>query len=807
MDQVNRGKRVRVWLAVPLCAVLLVACSKSVEDQLADARLQQEIGSWQESIATLQEILNEHPDHPEANLLLGSAQIAAGQPALAIWPLEVAARDPGYADGADLALGAAYLRLEQNDAALAAADRVLARNPSDPGVRQGAIRIRASANLAARNWDAAIEDADRLLASNPESADGLVLMAQALLGAERIDEGEAVLRRMWDSPTLGHSAAGGRAGISLAKIQAYHRENLPEAEKILEELLIRFPQDAGVLGFVTDFLRHQNREEFATKLLRDALERDPSDLELRAHLAEHLATQGDNDGAEELLVEATELFDSPGAWLELADFYGKQGRADEALEAFERTLELLPGTSDVLQFRYGDFLAAAGELDRAEAVAGDVEGDAYRNVLLGRIAYNRGDYAEALSYFDEGLREWPNNAGARYLAGKAALATGDVERGITELREALRVGMGETPAGLELTVLYLDLGRDAQALATIALLNDNDEYRARPDSAEALVLLARAQWANDLEKEARWQLDQLAEREGWELKAVLERARFDAEEKGAAAAADTIAEAGFDLTDPANEAALRQLCEYSIAAGDAEAAVAKARAAVEAAPDEAAFHDVLGRVLFVTGRGNEAVASFDRALELDGDYAPALEGAARLRIAAGDPAAGAELLERATKADPANSSYPLQAAELHLAAGDEKAAEASLRETLRRNPVQPAASNNLAWILADRGDSLDEALRLATRASEADASAPVLDTLGWVHYRRGEYPQAVSVLERARSADADSPSIAYRLALALVKTGESERAADLFREALAAGSFPEAEAARAELTRLERGAS
>ncbi|HKJ23759.1 MAG TPA: tetratricopeptide repeat protein, partial [Myxococcota bacterium] len=61
---------------------------------------------------------------------------------------------------------------------------------------------------------------------------------------------------------------------------------------------------------------------------------------------------------------------------------------------------------------------------------------------------------------------------------------------------------------------------------------------------------------------------------------------------------------------------------------------------------------------------------------------------------------------------------------------------------------------------------------------------------------------AVAALEHAHELDPGSPSIAYRLALALVETGERDRAEALFREALAAGAFPEADAARTQLARL-----
>jgi len=591
------------------------------------------------------------------------------------------------------------------------------------------------------------------------------------------------------------------------KLAGYERGDLPGAEKILGELMTRFPQDKGILGFVTDFLRYNDRPEVAEKLLRDALERDPGDLNVRGKLAAHLTAQGKKKEAEQLLVEATELFDSPAAWLTLSDFYRNDGRPKEALSAFDRTLELVPGASDLLRFRHADLLADAGDLDGAAAAAAEIEGDTYRNVVLGRLAYLRGDYAGALSHFDAGLKEWPNNAGARYLAAKSALALGDLDRGISELRESARVGMNESDAGLELGLLYLQLGRPATALGLASLMLADEDFRNGPRAGSAMVVRARAQWATGDKAAARAQLAQLAALPGFAETAVLEAARFDAEEHGPAAGARAITKSSLDLTDPESEAALRQACDYLVQSSQGAEAVGLARAAVAAHPDAASFQDAFGRVLVSLGRGKEAAARFERALELDAKSAPALEGQASLRMADGDSDGARDLLDRAAALDPENASYPYQAAQIDLAAGRVAGAEKRLREVLRRSPVQAQAANDLAWILAERGESLDEALALATRASQMDGSATVYDTLGWVHYRRGEAADAVTALEHAHSLDPASPSITYRLALALVETGERDRAAELFHAALAAGAFPEADAARTELARLESGAS
>ena len=85
-----------------------------------------------------------------------------------------------------------------------------------------------------------------------------------------------------------------------------------------------------------------------------------------------------------------------------------------------------------------------------------------------------------------------------------------------------------------------------------------------------------------------------------------------------------------------------------------------------------------------------------------------------------------------------------------------------------------------------------------------DPSPDVLDTLGWVHLKRGETQAAVAAFREAIAARPDSASIRYRLGMALDRSGESEEAREMLRTALGTGNFPEAEEAKRELARLER---
>lgn len=77
-------------------------------------------------------------------------------------------------------------------------------------------------------------------------------------------------------------------------------------------------------------------------------------------------------------------------------------------------------------------------------------------------------------------------------------------------------------------------------------------------------------------------------------------------------------------------------------------------------------------------------------------------------------------------------------------------AEADLQHALSLSPDQPEVLNFLAYTWADRGERMQEALAMLQRAvDQRPSSAAIIDSLGWVYYRLGEYDKALEQLERA----------------------------------------------------------
>lgn len=96
-------------------------------------------------------------------------------------------------------------------------------------------------------------------------------------------------------------------------------------------------------------------------------------------------------------------------------------------------------------------------------------------------------------------------------------------------------------------------------------------------------------------------------------------------------------------------------------------------------------------------------------------------------------------------------------------ARDKEAVLAGYKAAARRFPRASSALNNLAWGYAQLGRKLDRALTLARKAVELKPTAEALDTLAYVHLRRGELDAAEREIQRAIKKDPQRKVFKQRL--------------------------------------------
>lgn len=206
--------------------------------------------------------------------------------------------------------------------------------------------------------------------------------------------------------------------------------------------------------------------------------------------------------------------------------------------------------------------------------------------------------------------------------------------------------------------------------------------------------------------------------------------------------------------------------------------------AIEAAPDWTPAHAMkLGLLI-------------DRQQPIEGALAAAPRGGglglfikAREHDAARRHAQAAEAMAQLAKREADNDLVMYMLAKQLDHAGQYEQAMAALRKVAQRDgPVRVMAINDLAYMIVEHQPAqLEEAHRLAREALKAvPSSAPLLDTLGWIAFRRGQRDEALAYLSRAAATIGQLPEVQYHLG-AVYRAMGNDRWARYYLQAAARG--------------------
>ena len=223
---------------------------------------------------------------------------------------------------------------------------------------------------------------------------------------------------------------------------------------------------------------------------------------------------------------------------------------------------------------------------------------------------------------------------------------------------------------------------------------------------------------------------------------------------------------------PSGEVLVLAARVYS-ASGEPDAAEKYLRQAIDVKPTLLPAYQLLGRLYFSQKKLEQARQEFDKLAERQSQPAGSLTMSGIILQAQGKTADARKRYEQALSSDPR--------------AG--------------------VAANNLAWMHAETGENLDIALQHAQTAVAAMPESPeVLDTLGWIYYKKNQPRLAIPPLRQSAEKQPENPSYHYHLGMALLQAEDAAGARQSLERALKLKSdFPGADDARQALAKLSCG--
>jgi Flp pilus assembly protein TadD len=203
----------------------------------------------------------------------------------------------------------------------------------------------------------------------------------------------------------------------------------------------------------------------------------------------------------------------------------------------------------------------------------------------------------------------------------------------------------------------------------------------------------------------------------------------------------------------------------------------------------------------------KAEGALNKAIELQPAWMAPLANVAQLYVIQGQTGAAIKRLDDALKNKPDNMTIRLLLGQLYHKSKEYAKAVSMYEKVLEKQPANWAVANDLAFLLAEQGNSgkqLDRARDLAQKALAARPNEPSIeDTLGWVYYKQGDTNRALELIEKAYAQMASSPTINYHMGMVLYKAGRLAEAKDYLAKAVKSGeTFDGKEEAQGTLGKL-----
>jgi len=605
------------------------------------------------------------------------------------------------------------------------------------------------------------QEALNLLQQSPAMGDALVFLTEMARTPEEISAAELAIAKFSNKETASYQLAVANLAI--------RKKDLPAAQRAITQavgLAPKSPEAHQAMGILHLFLKNPKAaaEEFKT-----AAELAPLRSGIRTAWAEYMRQTGSVEAATAFLSGlTTKAPDFLPAWTLLGRIAFSEKKYDQALSDLENVFSRDPENIDA-RLLQGDIWLARGETKKAipelEKLDKRFPGLTPAKYRLAQAYLRDNQTSQAIASLDQALAADPNYTEAILLRAELNLRTGHGPVAISALEDLLKKNVGLRPAQLLLASAYRAAGRFDDAANIF-----HEQIKVMPNDPEPYFFLGLTEMQQNKTDEARKSFEKVLE------------------------------------LSPDNVLAVEQLVNADLEAKDFPAATNRVQGQLEKHSDRATSYILEGRVLLAQEKWKEAELALHKALELDPNSAPAYDMLVRSYLATNKLPEAVHQLETVLAKAPQNQSALMTLATIREKQKDYPEARATYEKLLAFNPNFVSALNNLSYLYAEYLNEPDKAYELARKARTLDPGNPaVADTLGWAAYKRGDYPQAVSLLQDSAGKLGTNPEIQYHLGMAYYMLGQADPARTAFQKAIAApDEFPSKMEAQRRLKFLSR---
>jgi tetratricopeptide (TPR) repeat protein len=495
------------------------------------------------------------------------------------------------------------------------------------------------------------------------------------------------------------------------------------------------------------------------------------------------------------------------AWLQ-------KGEIDAADRAFKTAADVSPLRSP-RRIAYADFKLERGELAAATRILQNITTNAPdylpARIGLAKVALRQKQFNDAERQLNLVLLREPSYPEAIFLRVEALIARGAPKPARVEAEKLVSLYPSLPSAHLQLALAYLanslperaasslgramalkpdfveaivlsaDLNVSKNPLETISLLEPL--LQAHPDLVQAWLLLGQARLnIRDFDgaQTVCSQLERIAPRDP--TPAVLSGKIFRVQNKPDQAR--QAFERALDK-DPSCFPALRQLAELDLAENNIEPASARVTEFLNHHPRSAAGFMLLAELQARQKQTEQAERSLLFAIQLSPKEANLHYALAQLYSALNRPNAALNSVDRAITLDANFEPAWLLKGSLQSDLQDPRGASATYEQWLAHTPRDAAALNNLAFLYSENFNNIDKAYPIALEAYRIRPEDPnIVDTLGWILYRKHQYVRAVTLLDESGRQLPHSAEAQFHRGMAHYRLNDDDAAKKALLDAL-----------------------
>ncbi|HMA68205.1 MAG TPA: tetratricopeptide repeat protein [Desulfosalsimonadaceae bacterium] len=417
---------------------------------------------------------------------------------------------------------------------------------------------------------------------------------------------------------------------------------------------------------------------------------------------------------------------------------------------YEKILSLDPEKKDVYQV-LGKLYIEAGRLEKAADVFAKLvsrfPGAYAGHFYLGKIHSRLGRYEKAQAAFERTIDLAPSLNQPRWALIDLYQSRGRQEKVVALYEQILEHSPENAAAAIELGLAYKESGKSARAKEVFAELG----RRSAEDKSVIRTVVQRLVLNKRYDEALTVLSGMLAGApEGSGLRYASGIARYKQEQYEQA-------EKAFQKVSPASEYHGNAVIHRAIIAYQQQQDLEKAIAILEGAVGSAGDEEKIELIPYLS--------SFYKKKELFGK--------------------AEELLLEGLSIEPKNTKLRFELGVLYDEKGAREKAIDQMEQVLEVDPEHADALNYIGYTYADQGIHLEKAEKLIRRALEKKPeNGYIIDSLGWLYYRRGRLEEAAACIERAVQLIPNDPVVLEHLGDVYKALGRLEEAMDAYQRAL-----------------------